>query len=326
MIEVLRVLGWILVVLILGIGAVLLFGPREPVETEVTFDAADLPEDLDSWLAEREAALGDVTPGVERRIHWAGAPGAVTPVSVIYLHGFSATSEEIRPVPDRVAEALGANLFYTRLSGHGRGSAAMAEPVVGDWIEDLAEALAIGRRIGERVVIVATSTGGTLASLAAVDEALSRDVAGIVFVSPNFGLRNPAAKLLSLPFVRHWGPVVAGAERGFEPRNEGHSTYWTTRYPIAATVPMAALVDHAASLDFGRARVPALFVYSEDDVIVSPEATFAVYDAWGEAKARELLVMGPGDDPGSHVIAGDIMSPGQTDRASAVITKWVQGL
>ncbi|MDD4273595.1 MAG: hypothetical protein PHG14_07705 [Desulfobacter postgatei] len=38
----------------------------------------------------------------------------------VYIHGFSATRKETAPLSDLVAKTLNANLFYTRLSGHGR--------------------------------------------------------------------------------------------------------------------------------------------------------------------------------------------------------------
>ena len=59
----------------------------------------------------------------------------------------------MRPLPDKVAAALGANLFYTRLTGHGQDGAAMAEGSVNAWINDYAEAMAIGRAIGGKVEI-----------------------------------------------------------------------------------------------------------------------------------------------------------------------------
>lgn len=316
----------VLLALVLGGVAVLAFGPREPVDRRISFDAATLGADLDSWLAEAEAAIPGLRPGAEKRILWAGAPGAVTPLSIVYLHGFSATSQEIRPVPERVAEILGANLHFTRLAGHGRDGAALAEPVAGDWLEDTAEALAIGRRIGGRVLVIATSTGGTLAAIAASDPEMSERVAGMVLISPNFGLENPAARLLSLPFVRQWGPLVAGRERVVAPLNEAHAAHWTLRYPSVATVAVKALVDHAAGLDLSAARMPALFIWSEGDSVVSPAATGRAADRWGGPVQRELRVMGPGDDPSSHVIAGDILSPGQTDETVDLIARWASGL
>lgn len=319
-------LGRVLVFFILAIGAVWLFAPREPVDRAISFDAAALPADLDAYLAESEARFPDIVPGVAKRILWAGAKGQKTPLSVVYLHGFSATSEEIRPVPDEVARALGANLFFTRLTGHGRGSAAMAEPVAGDWIEDTAEALAIGRRLGERVLVISTSTGATLAAIAATDPALSQDLAGVVMVSPNFGLASDAAMILELPLARWWGPIVAGPTRSFDPKNPDHGRYWTTSYPTTALFPMAAVVREARGLDYASAQTPALILFSPKDQVVDVTLIPGVAEAWGGEVQVEPLELGPADDPYNHVIAGDIMSPGQTAPTAALIAGWAAGL
>ena len=65
----------------------------------------------------------------------------------------------------------------------------------------MAEAYAIGRRIGRRTIIIATSTGGTLAAAAALDAVAMRNVAGIVFVAPNFGLQNKATDVTDAPAI-----------------------------------------------------------------------------------------------------------------------------
>jgi alpha-beta hydrolase superfamily lysophospholipase len=321
-----KILGFALLAIVAFVALLFLFGPREPVDREITFNPASLPGDLDAWLAESEAGVNALRSAAAKRIVWAGAAGAVTPLAVVYVHGFSASAEEIRPVPDRVAEALGANLFYTRLSGHGRDGAAMAEPLAGDWIEDVAEAIAIGRRIGERVILVGTSTGGTLVALAATDPVLSEDLAGVAMLSPNFRVLNPSARLLALPFARHWAPRIAGETREFEPRNAEHGQHWTTRYPMVATVPLVALSQHSVSQDYASTPVPALFLYSDHDSVVDASVTAEVFDAWGGPKTRLLLVMGEGDDPGSHVVAGDILSPGQNETVTSAIVDWAKSL
>ena len=312
--------------LVVVLGLLWLVLPREPVDAVVQFNPASVGADLDAYLAGREAGVPDLIDGVEKRIVWARAQGERTPLSVLYLHGFSATSEEIRPVPDRVAEALGANLVFWRLAGHGRGSAAMAEPRAGDWIKDTAEALAVARAAGEEVLIIATSTGGTLAAVAAADPVMSEGIVGIVMVSPNFGLRHPAGRLLSLPGVRWWGPIIAGEERGFQPVNEAQARYWTTRYPTVAAVPMAALVEYAKGLEFGETTIPLLVLYSEDDQVVSPEAMRDVAGRWGGPVTLSPQQLGEGDDAFDHLIAGDIVSPGMTSSVVAEILDWAEGL
>ena len=299
------------------------FGPREPADTTISFDPASLPDDLDAYLADAEAQVPNLRDGAQKRIVWAGAPGARTDHAIIYLHGFSASSEEIRPVPDRLASALGANLYFTRLSGHGRDGAAMAEPSVKDWASDLGEALAIGRRIGRNVIVLATSTGATLASVAAVDAALSRNVQAHIYVSPNFGVNDPRASLLLWPFARYWVPLVAGAERAFEPQNANHARYWTTRYPTVAAMPMQALVALSNRQDYGQAAVPALFLLSDADTIVRPDISRKIAGQWAAGADVVPVETGPGDDPNAHLIAGDILSPGQTDAAVATILDWL---
>lgn len=317
--RLLRILGVLLVALILAA----LLWPREPVDLRVDFDPAVIGPDPDAWLAAEEAPFDDITPGVEKRILWAGAPGQRTDEVVLYVHGFSATSEEIRPVPDNVATALGANLVFWRLAGHGRGGAAMAEPVAGDWIEDMAQALAVAERLGDRVTVIATSTGGTLAALALTIPELAPQIDRLVLVSPNFEIADPMARLLTWPAVRLWAPLVAGEEVGFTPLNEAQGRYWTTRYPTLATIPMGALVAAARSADYGAVTTPTLFLFSDADRVVLASTTRGVAAGWGGAPEVVALEVGPGDDPFSHVIAGDILSPSMTPVVTDLILDWI---
>lgn len=321
-----RALWAILAGLVVGAGVVAVTAPGEPLDLVPDFDAARLPADLDAYLAAREAVVGGITPGAEKRIVWAGQPGARTDWAVVYLHGFSATSEEIRPVPDRVAEGLDANLYFARLAGHGVGSDRFAGPSVNDWMIDVAEALAIGQRMGERVLVISTSTGGTLAAEAALQPPLAAQMDGIVLVSPNFGIRAPAAAILTWPYARAWAPVVAGRDRCFEPANAAHGRFWTTCYPTMALFPMAALAKHAARADYSAVDAPALFLFSDADQIVDPAATRQVAESWGGTVSVMPQVVGAGDDPYSHVIAGDILSPSMTAPVTAAILDWVSGL
>jgi pimeloyl-ACP methyl ester carboxylesterase len=319
-----KTLGRILLGLCVALALIWFFWPREPVDADISFDHRILPDNLEVYLAKTEERFDDITPGVEKRIIWAGAPHQQTDLAVVYIHGFSATSEEIRPVPDLVAEAFGANLFFTRLTGHGRGSLAMAEPVAGDWLEDTAEALAIGRKIGREVVVIATSTGGTAIAITATRPELMERVKALVLVSPNFRVRNPTSVVLEWPLARSWGAVVAGAERSFDPLNEGHSTYWTTIYPTTALIPMSALVKYARDLDYSGVTVPSLFMFSDEDAVVSAETTRAVSTKWGSEVTLMARDLGEGDDPFNHIIAGDILSPGQTEPVANAIINWIK--
>ncbi len=302
---------------------VYIFAPRERVLRSGPF-AGDL-SDPDAYLAQREAAVEGITPGAEARIIWAGTRGEHTPLTVLYLHGFSATSEEIRPVPDNVAAALGANLVFARTRGHGRDGAALAEARAGDWLDDAAAFLAVARAVGDRVLIVSTSTGCTLAALALSEPDMGRDVVGAVFISPNFALADWRGRLLQLPFARRFVPWLNGPLREFDPINEGHGRYWTTTYPIGAAVTLGTLMREANARDLSQVTQPALMIYAETDQVISAAVARALPDRWGGEMTAVALTMPPeGVDPYHHVITGDILSPATTDAVSAQIIAWAR--
>ena len=318
----LRVLG----ILALGLGALFVFGAREPVVVDVRFDPKRFEQGVAAYFEQAEADVPNLREGAQKRVIWAGRGDETTPLSVVYLHGFSASSEEIRPVPDAVAAALGANLVYTRFTGHGRDGDAMATARVQDWMMDAAEALAAARAVGDEVLVMATSTGASVATAALAQADLADNVVGAVFVSPNFGINNAVAPLLTWPAARHWLPWLAGKRRSFEPMNEQQRAHWTTDYPSVAVFPMAAIVKYAANLDHGKIMVPALFYFSEKDAVVDATETARVAEQWGAPVTRGYPELREGDDPLAHVIAGDILAPGNTDAAIKRILEWVATL
>ena len=319
----------ILALAVVGAGA-WMFGPYEPVEVGVSFDERKFGEGVGVYLESVEAAFDDITPGVEKRVIWAGEREAKTPVAVLYVHGFSATSEELRPVPDRVAEAYGANLVFTRIRGHGRPGEAMGPPRVKDWMEDVAEALAVARAVGDEVIVIATSTGCTLVAEALLQPDNAKGVKAVAFVSPNFAIHDSKSWILTLPGARWFVPLLVGRERSWEPADEATGTYWTTRYPIQAVITLAALAKHAAAQDYSGVSVPTLFYYSGADQVVDARVTDRIAAEWGRKGGVPATVVPLPDDAevveNRHVIAGWIASPGNTDAATKVMLDWLKGV
>ncbi|MBU4529748.1 MAG: alpha/beta fold hydrolase [Hoeflea sp.] len=319
-----KVLYFIAFLIIAG-GLAFAFGPRPAVDTSVDFSEATLPDDLDQYLAQSEAGFEDLRDGSERRIVWAyPASKARTPLAIIYIHGFSAGPGETRPLSDLIASQLGANLYYARLAGHGRSGDAMLDGSVHAWVNDLAEAVAIGRRLGERVVIVATSTGASLATWAATQPDLMRDVVGLVQISPNYGVQAAGSGLLTMPWAENLVPLIAGQRRSFEPINDLHATLWTPEYPSLALLPMASLVQLANGVDAARISVPSLFIFSPQDQVIRPELAKEKAENWGGPV--QTIEVTDSDDPNNHVIAGDALSPSTTERLAAQTAEWIAGL
>ncbi len=100
-------------------------GPR--IDQNEALRPLQLPENLEQYLSQSESRYPDIIPGTEKALVWADAPGQQTEFAIVFLHGFSASRQEIAPIPQTLAQQLRANLFLTRFTGHGRGSEAMAE-------------------------------------------------------------------------------------------------------------------------------------------------------------------------------------------------------
>ena len=313
---------YVLLAVLILLVLLFLLGPREKVAAS-GFDPASLGGDVEAALAASEARFGDIRPGQAKEIVWRD-PAAKTQTewAVVYVHGFSASKAEIRPVPDRVAEALDANLYFARLTGHARTGEAMAGASAGDWLDDVAEALEVGRRIGRRVVVMATSTGATAVAHHAVAGTGMDGVEALVFVSPNFGVRSKAAALLTWPWARTWLPLAFGRERDTSEGRPEVDGNWTTRYPAVALLPMAALVRNVAGLEHGRAATPMMIFHCPDDQVVNPDASRRVFDRWGGPK--RWVEVPDAQGPSHHVIAGDIMSPGTTDEVAAAAIGWLR--
>lgn len=268
-------------------------------------------EALEARIAAAERAVPNLRPECEKTIVWhPDHRHATAPMALVYVHGFSASRMETAPFCDRLAARLNANVFYTRLAGHGCDGAAMGQCGADDWIRDGHEALEIAAAIGERVVLVGCSTGASLATWLA-----SRDVAGVidglVLVAPNFGPRAFGSFLLDWYFAATLTEWILGAERAPEVANEAHARYWTTRYPSRALLAMADMVRRARRADLERIGIPVVTFFNPADQVVDAR------------RIRRALARIPGsqqvceitqdvDDPSGHVICGDAFSPRTT--------------
>ena len=305
-------LGCLLVILILG--------KREPAD--LTLSKVSINTSVDHYLEKREKEVLGLQPGVCKEVTWAEKRGKKTKFSIIFLHGFSASKFELSPFPNAIALGLNANIYNARLSGHGCGGEALGKVKVKDWVFDLSEALEIGRKIGEKIIIIGSSTGGTLATVAASE----KNVSGIIFVSPNFKVRYRFFQIFTLGFARFWIPLIFGKYREFQPISKEHAIYWTTRYPIVAIVTMATLVKKVVSQNFDKKNCPALFIVSEEDKVVDAKKTLKIAEQWGGKSFINLVKCSPNDDPYSHVLAGDIKSPTQTNKLVKTSLAWIKSL
>jgi len=283
-------------------------------------------QELDPWLVDSERRVGSVTDGTEKTIIWAnGERYQRTPLSIVYVHGFSATRQETAPLCDQVAAALGANLFYTRLRGHGLDGDSLGAASEQEWLEDTVEALTVGERLGEQIVVVGASTGATLLAWLAAEQMLSPSVAAMVFISPNYGPVDRRTEIFNRRFGLRIAKKIVGPLHRWDTRNNAdHEKYWTCEFPIEALATMMKCVAGCrASVHRHTVKQPVLTLYSRQDRTVLPARTEDIANKFVHPDSR-LVAMHSEEDANHHILAGDILAPQSTALVRDRICSFIQ--
>lgn len=279
--------------------------PFTPLPSEAADAVAKAP-DIDAYLRQREAQHPDVRRDLAKTILWNDpAAHGTTPLSLVYIHGFSASRKDVAPVVESLASTLRANAFLTRLAAHGVATGAeFATVTAQDWLDDAREALAVGRRIGDRVVLIGTSTGALLATMVALDDNSPR-IAALVLLSPNFGLRDWRVKFISGPLGHVLARIVIGREHSFRPDSPGHAEFWTSRYPSEGIVALMDLMNYARSIHLDHLEIPTLIIYTHKDTVVD---TQAIQDRFDEIRGPAKLIVDL-PEASRHELTGNALAP-----------------
>lgn len=238
---------------------------------------------LQQFIIQREESIPNIKPDNEARIIWYDSIPSKTEYSIVYLHGWSASQEEGDPIHIKTAKRYGCNLFLPRLAGHGLiEQEPMLNLTADELIDSAKEAIAIGKKLGDKVLVMATSTGGTLAlHLNGGDE----DIAALLLYSPNVEIYDPNAKLLAMPWGLQLAKLVKGGDyHTFDTENELKNQYWTTKYRIEALTQLQVLVDETMTTStFNEVDQPLFLGYyyksdKEQDNVVSVGAMLEMFN------------------------------------------------
>jgi esterase/lipase len=306
-----RFLKWLgLIVLVLIMIYFLGPQPARPIYTKDLPVVPSEPRALEKYIQLKEAAH-KLKPENEAQIRWVNdSLKEKTEYVVIYLHGFSASQEEGDPIHYDFAQKFGANLFLPRLADHGVDT---TEPLINFTAEKLwnsaKEAYAIGKQLGNKVILMATSTGGTLALKLASE---FPEIAGLILLSPNIAINDPNAWLLN----NHWGLQIARIVKGkynySKDTTKLYAQYWYPRYRMEAAVQLEELIESTMKESlFSKITQPVLLLYyykdeENQDKVVKVSAMKRMYRqiATPAALKREIAVPEAGD----HVIGSYVKS------------------
>jgi len=282
---------------------------------------------LDVYLQTEEAKVKGIIENTEKTIEWYAKSGQKTEYSIVYLHGFSATRQETAPLTSLLGKELKANVFHTRLAGHGLDDERMVEGSLKAWKQDTLEAYAIAKELGEKIIIVSVSTGGTLSTWLA-DELKDQPhkIAAQILVSPNFEARDKNMYILDWPLGigLQIAKLVTGKDKHeWEPHNELQDKYWSNHYRINGVRPLAQLMKEVKSINKQNIKIPSLFIYSSKDTVVSTQGITKTFAEYGSSQ-KEIIVFDESGDPSNHVLAGNILSPQSNQPLLDMMTKFLR--
>ncbi len=300
--------------LVLGLLTLIyLLGPS-PKKPQYGTALPAIPSNLDSlggYITSLESAH-KIKPDNEARIVWANdSVHTKTPYSIVYLHGFSASQKEGDPVHRNLAKQFGANLYLARLSGHGidTSDALLSMTATNLW-ESAKEAYAIGKQLGEKVILMGTSTGGTLALMLA---ASYPEIAGLVLLSPNIAINDPNAWITNNPWGLQIARLVKGGKMNIIPnKTEEYKQYWNAAYRLEAVTELQELLETAMTkATFEKVKQPMLILYyykneKEQDPVVKVSAMKEMFDQVNTPANMKKMV--PIPNAGSHVLGSPIQS------------------
>ena len=266
---------------------------------------------LNDWINAKEAVFENIKVDNAAKLEFYDSIPQKTAYSVLYLHGFSASSGEGDPLHRNIARALKANLYLPRLSDHGLIE---EEPMLNftgqKYLDSAKEALAIAKKIGEKVIVISSSTGGTLSLILGNDP----QIAALLLFGPNVEIYDPKSKLLTLPWglqIAEW--VLGGKYHNMNNITEEKKNYWTIRYRLESTVELQKLVETGMRPEvFQRITAPVFMGYyykneEEQDKVVSIPAMLRMFDQLGTPEDKKQKVAFP--EAGDHVIISHLSTP-----------------
>ena len=138
-------------------------------------------------------------------------------------------------------------------------------------------------------------------------------LAATVLISPNLGPQDWRGELLDGPWGLPLTRLIVGDYYVYEARNPRHEAAWTTRSAIEGLPHMTAAFRLARAAADDSLAAPVQVHYSSADGVVAPER-IAEWASGLRAPRTEVVVYGEIEDPGNHVLAGDILAPSNTAR------------
>ncbi len=308
----LKIILWVAAFFAL-LAIVYFLGPKVPVaklDPQLPQVSSDLDQ-LEESIRTSEAAVPHLKPDNEARIIWADTSNKVkTPYSIVYIHGFGASWAEGAPINVDIAKRYGANLYLARMHDAGIDDPdAFDDLTPENFLDGAKRALAIGKQLGDSVIVIGTSAGGLLTVYLASEHP---ELKGIILYSPCMAVANPALKLITQPWGKQILHGIIGKKNTAKDTVDLEIKYWLQGYDTNGLITLQQSIDAIAKPEtYKKIKVPVFLGYyykneKEQDPVVSVAAMKEMFPLIATPDALKEEVAFP--EVGDHVIGSYIRS------------------
>jgi esterase/lipase len=268
-------------------------------------------DELEKYVANQESKH-KLKPDNEARIIWADSSKKKTEYAVVYIHGFYASQEEGDPVHENFAKKFGCNLYLARMADHGIDTVEhLINFTVDKYWESSKQALAIGKSLGEKVIIMGTSTGGTIGLMLAAQ--YPEDVFALINMSPNIEINHPLNWIGNNPWGLQIARLVFGGKYYIAPKSDPEKDkYWYSSFRLEAATQLEELIEDKMTTEtFQKVKCPSLTLYyykneKEQDQAVKVSAMLEMNKQLATPENLKEAVAIP--NAGEHVIGCHLVS------------------
>ena len=251
-----------------------------------------------------------IKPDNESQIIFADSIPQKTEYCLLYLHGFSASPKEGYPVNKDFAETYHMNAYFPRLYGHGLETTNnLADMTPNNLVNSAKEALRVARQLGDKVILMSTSTGGTLSLILAAD---NPDIHALILYSPNIEMYDDMTKILTYPWGLQIAKLINGKMVEYPDDPAIVRKYWQSSYSINAVGYLQSLVENTMNNEtFAKVKQPIFLGYyyldeEHQDHTVKVSASLHMFEHLGTSDDLKRKQAFP--QAGVHPLASDIKS------------------
>lgn len=203
-------------------------------------------------------------------------------LGIVLIHDFLASPAELKNLAQRLAQ-LGYPVLGIRLKGHGTSPWDLRERSWQDWLGSVRRGVEIMSGLTDRVCLIGSSIGGSLALLAAAEKLPS--LVGVAAISPPLKFRRRSLAFVPVMHrinqLTEWAYSEEGLIpfRAFEPQ---HPEFTYRNVPVRGLFELRCLVNQLERC-LPAVHCPVRILQNTDDPLADPDSAALIHDRLGSA-------------------------------------------